>query len=60
MKQLIIDIAKELKNETYLYYKVAFNQRYLVIGDKYWIVMIGENGIMETAFPPNNYKKLFI
>ena len=54
--QLIVDIAKELKNETYLYYKDTFDQRYLVIGDKYWIVMIGEDGIMETAFPPNNYK----
>ena len=54
--QLIVDIAKELKNETYLYYKDTFDQRYFVIGDKYWIVLIGEDGIMETAFPPNNYK----
>ena len=54
--QLIVDITKELKNETYLYYKDTFDQRYLVIGDKHWIVVIGENGIMETAFLPNHYK----
>ena len=53
--QFIVDITKELKNETYLYYKDTFDQRYFVIGDKYWIVVIGENGIMETAFPPNHY-----
>ena len=53
--KLIVDIAKELENETYLYFKDTFEQRYFVIGNKYWLAMVGEDGIMETAFPPNNY-----
>ena len=53
--QLIVDIVKELENETYLYFKDTFEQRYFVIGNKYWLAMVGEDGIMETAFPPNNY-----
>ena len=53
--QLIVDIVKELENETYLYFKDTFEQRYFVIGNKYWLAMVGEDGIMETAFPLNNY-----
>ncbi|MBB6444102.1 hypothetical protein [Bacillus benzoevorans] len=55
--QLIVNIVKELDSETNLYFKEIFKQRYYVIGDKYWIDIIGEDGIMETAFPPNNYSK---
>lgn len=53
--QLIVDLAKELENDTYLYFKDTFEQRYLVIGDKCWIAVVGEDGLMETAFPPNHY-----
>lgn len=53
---LIISIANNLNNEAYLYYKDAFQKRYFVIGNKEWIVLVGEDEIMETAFPPNNYK----
>lgn len=31
----------------------AFDQAYNIYGDGDWIVMVGENGIMETAFPPD-------
>jgi len=31
----------------------AFDQAYKIYGDGEWIVMVGENGIMETAFPPD-------
>ena len=55
--QMIVNIAKELDSETYLYVKDIFEQRYFVFGDNYWIAIIGEDGIMETAFPPNNYSK---
>ena len=51
----IIEICSDFTNETYLYYKKGFPQDFYVFGDKEWIVMIGENGIMETAFPPDDY-----
>jgi len=30
-----------------------FDQKYYIYGDGKWIVMVGENGVMETAFPPD-------
>jgi hypothetical protein len=54
---LIIGLAKESGNETYLYSKQTFEQRYFVIGDGSWIFIIGENEVMETAFPPNHYQR---
>lgn len=54
---LIVNMIKELDNETFLYYKDTFDQRYFVIGNREWIVIVGENGILETAFPPDDYVK---
>lgn len=52
----IVELAKDTGNETYLYYKNTFQQRYFVVGDGYWIFIIGENEVIETAYPPNDYK----
>ncbi len=30
-----------------------FDQKYYIYGDGEWLVMVGENGVMETAFPPD-------
>ncbi|GAA0075623.1 hypothetical protein UT300005_00010 [Clostridium sp. CTA-5] len=30
-----------------------FEQKYYIYGDSEWVVMVGENGAMETAFPPD-------
>jgi hypothetical protein len=56
MNQLIRDICTFPEHETYVYYKDCFEQDYFVFGDGvYWIVIVGENGIMETLFPPDSY-----
>ena len=36
----------------YLYYKITYDQKYFAFGDykRNWEVIIGENGIMETAY----------
>ena len=40
------------ENEIYLYYKVTYDQKYFAFGDykRNWEVIIGENGMMETAY----------
>lgn len=57
---LILSILNDIGNETYIYYKRGFDQNYFVFGDGYWIVIIGENGVMETAFPPDNYNRYLL
>lgn len=52
----ILELAKETENEVYLYYKNTFEQKYFVVGNGHWIVIIGENKVIETAFPPDNYQ----
>ncbi|CAH1199295.1 hypothetical protein PAECIP111893_01299 [Paenibacillus plantiphilus] len=48
----IMSLVRNSNNEIYEYYKEGFSQKYYVIGDKDWIVMVGKDGIMETSFPP--------
>lgn len=56
--KLIKQICTIPSNESYVYYKDGFDQDYFVFGDGvYWIAIVGENGIMETAFPPDSYKR---
>ena len=40
------------ENEIYLYYKITYDQKYFAFGDykRNWEVIIGENGMMETAY----------
>ncbi|PAV27667.1 hypothetical protein CIL05_20900 [Virgibacillus profundi] len=49
---LITSIINDGGNELYLYYKEFFNQNYFAIGDykRNWEVIVGENGVMETAY----------
>ncbi|MGZ4123051.1 MAG: hypothetical protein ACXVOI_07535 [Tumebacillaceae bacterium] len=51
----IMSIVKRDDHELYLYFKQTFDQRYFVVGNGVWIVIVGENGFMETAFPPDQY-----
>ncbi|GEM_PF-1488644 len=46
----IREILKDERTEIYRYYKEGFKQNFFVYGLPDWIVMIGENGVMETAF----------
>lgn len=50
--ELIICIANTNANELYLYYRDHFGQKYFSIGSikERWEVIIGEDGIMETAY----------
>jgi hypothetical protein len=58
MNKLIRTVCTSLDHETYVYFKEGFQHDYYVFGDGgYWIVIIGENGIMETIFPPDSYRK---
>ncbi|MCD9023063.1 hypothetical protein [Cohnella silvisoli] len=57
MNMLVLEVCTSPSNETYVYFKEDFEQDYYVFGDGvYWIVIIGENGIIETVFPPNSYR----
>ena len=49
---LIKSIVNDNENEIYLYYKITYDQKYFAFGDykRNWKVIIGENGIMETAY----------
>lgn len=53
----IIEIVSTEENQLYLYFLQGFQQNYFVIGDGVWIVIVGEDGIMETSFPPDQYVK---
>jgi hypothetical protein len=52
-----MSIIQNDENQLFLYYVNGFDQNYFVIGDGVWIVRIGENGIMETSFPPTHYDR---
>lgn len=57
LNKLIQVICTSPENETFVYFKAGFEQDYFVFGDGvYWIAIVGENGIMETVFPPDSYK----
>ncbi len=53
---LIRKLCTSDEHEVYVYHLLGFDQDYYVFGDGvYWIAIIGENGLMETAFPPDSY-----
>ncbi len=53
---LIQKLCTSDENEAYVYHLKGFDQDYYVFGDGCnWIAIIGENGVMETAFPPDSY-----
>jgi hypothetical protein len=54
---LILSILKSGESDIYIYFLQHFDQRYFVFGDGQWIVIVGENGIMETAMAMNNERK---
>jgi len=47
----IIDIVSDKRVEIYKYYLDGFSQNYYVYGLPKWIVIVGEDGIVETSFP---------
>jgi len=53
----IYDIIKNKSNDVYVYSLKRFDQEYYVFGDKKWIAIVGEDGVFETAFPPDYYSR---
>lgn len=56
---LIMNILKDKENDIYIYFLEHFDQNYFVFGDGQWVVIVGENGIIETAMATKderNYK----
>ncbi|MBB6446719.1 hypothetical protein [Bacillus benzoevorans] len=51
-ERLIIDIINYKENEIYLYYLKGYEQNYYVFANPEikWLVIIGENTVMESAF----------
>lgn len=45
-----LEVYEYIKNERT---GELFDPKYYIYGDGEWIVMVGENGVMETAFPPD-------
>ena len=33
---------------------ISFEKRYIIYGDGEWVVMVGEDGLIETAFSPDS------
>lgn len=54
---LILNILNNLENAVIFYFEEGFKQDYFVFTNYEWIVMIGENCVMETAMPPKNVRK---
>lgn len=51
-----MNILKEKENNIYIFLKDTFEQNYFVFADgSKWVVIIGEDGIMETAMILDNY-----
>ena len=46
---LILNTMNNMGNDVHLYYLQRFTQNYFTIDDGNWIVVVGEDGIMETA-----------
>lgn len=46
----ILSILRNKETEVYSYYQEGFRQKFFVYGLPDWIVIVGEDGIMETAF----------
>ncbi|MCA1064831.1 hypothetical protein QTG56_24805 (plasmid) [Rossellomorea sp. AcN35-11] len=55
--KLIQNIINGDSNDIHLYYLETFSQRYIVFSDRVWIVIVGENTVMESCMPgnPSNY-----
>jgi hypothetical protein len=60
-KLLIARIAQNVSSEVYVYvYKsLVYPTLTLNIEGDLWLVMIGLDGVMETAFPPSNPRQYF-
>lgn len=56
----IVELVKESNSQVYRYHQEGFKQDYYVFGDgKQWITILGQDGMMETAFPldkPSDYR----
>ncbi len=50
-ENVILNIMNGKENDVFLYYLKGFRKNYIVFGDGEWIVIIGEDGLMETCFP---------
>lgn len=55
----ILNIINGINNDVHLYYLETFTQKDFTFDDGSWIVIIGENGVMETCMigKPSNYFK---
>jgi hypothetical protein len=52
----IMNILTDKENKVYIYIRESFEKNYFVFSDgNAWIVIIGEDGIMETAMIADNY-----
>jgi len=53
----IVNIMNEIQNDVHLYYLSTFEQNYFCFDDGNWIVIVGEDGIMDTCMKgkPQNY-----
>ena len=53
---LILNIMNDKENDIYTYYKITFDQKYFIFADgSAWMVIIGEDGIIDTAMIADNY-----
>lgn len=49
-ERVILSIINNVENDVYLYYLKGFIKDYFVFGNGSWIVIIGDDSIIDTAF----------
>lgn len=49
-ERVILSIINDVENDVYLYYLKGFIKDYFVFGNGKWIVIIGDDSIIDTAF----------
>jgi hypothetical protein len=53
---LIMNIMNGTENNIHLYHLKTFEQEYFVFNDDNWIIIIGADNVIETAFLSKNIK----
>lgn len=49
-EHVILSIVNGTENDVFLYFLQGFKKDYFVFGNGVWIVIVGDDGIMETSF----------
>ncbi|TWT13144.1 hypothetical protein [Planomicrobium sp. CPCC 101079] len=55
--ELIVEIVTNVENNIHFYRLYSFHQSYFAFSSDHWIVIIGEDGLMETAMKTSSTER---